>query len=379
MSSASPVKARSQSSTDRLTLLAAGFLPQERFLRMLTLERKRTERSHQPFILMMLESEELITGAVTIEKVLESLDSASRETDIKGWYRGSSVIGVLFTELGGSEASSAVTTLSRKVATALGRTLTSDQLEEIRLSFHVYPENWESDGTGGSADPALYADLVAGADMKKTARLAKRIMDIAGSASALILLSPVLAALAVVIKLTSKGPVLFKQTRIGQYGRRFTFLKLRSMYETEDHRLHEEYVKRLIAGKGVDEHGAESQQVAYKLTNDPRITPFGKFLRKTSLDELPQFLNVLRGEMSLVGPRPPIPYEFKAYELWHRRRLLMVKPGITGLWQVEGRSRVKFNDMVRLDLAYASSWSLWMDLKILLRTPGAVLSGSGAY
>src|SRR2546422_5417446 len=117
----------------------------------------------------------------------------------------------------------------------------------------------------------------------------------------------------------------------------------------------------------------------YKLTNDPRLTRLGRFLRKTSLDELPQFLNVLRGEMSMVGPRPPIPYELEAYDIWHRRRLLDVQPGITGLWQVSGRSRLPFDDMVRLDLKYARAWSLWLDLKILLRTPHAVFSGEGAY
>jgi lipopolysaccharide/colanic/teichoic acid biosynthesis glycosyltransferase len=122
-----------------------------------------------------------------------------------------------------------------------------------------------------------------------------------------------------------------------------------------------------------------NDQGVYKLTKDSRITPVGAFLRKTSMDELPQFLNVLKGEMSLVGPRPPIPYEVEAYDIWHRRRLLEAKPGITGLWQVCGRSRVNFDDMVRLDLQYARTWSLWMDIKILLRTPGAVLLGAGAH
>ena len=113
----------------------------------------------------------------------------------------------------------------------------------------------------------------------------------------------------------------------------------------------------------------------YKIKNDPRVTPVGRFLRKTSLDELPQFFNVLRGEMSLVGPRPPIPYEVEAYDIWHRRRFLEVKPGITGLWQVEGRSRIKFDEMVRLDLKYAKTWSPWLDIKILLRTPHGCLAG----
>ena len=117
----------------------------------------------------------------------------------------------------------------------------------------------------------------------------------------------------------------------------------------------------------------------FKITNDPRITPIGRVLRRSSLDELPQFLNVLIGDMSLVGPRPPIPYEVECYDIWHRRRLLAVKPGITGLWQVSGRSKVGFDDMVRLDLKYARSWSIWLDIKILIKTPHAVLSGEGAF
>jgi lipopolysaccharide/colanic/teichoic acid biosynthesis glycosyltransferase len=117
----------------------------------------------------------------------------------------------------------------------------------------------------------------------------------------------------------------------------------------------------------------------YKLREDPRITPLGKILRKTSLDELPQFINVLRGDMSLVGPRPPLPYELTSYSRWHRSRLLETKPGITGLWQVNGRSSTTFDEMVRLDLRYARAWSLWLDLKILFKTPWAVFWGQGAY
>jgi lipopolysaccharide/colanic/teichoic acid biosynthesis glycosyltransferase len=148
------------------------------------------------------------------------------------------------------------------------------------------------------------------------------------------------------------------------------------MYFQADSRIHREYVLQLIA----EEKGARDgrPKAVYKIKNDPRVTPLGRFLRKSSLDELPQLLNVLRGEMSLVGPRPPIPYEVEAYDLWHRRRFL-AKPGITGLWQVEGRSRVKFGEMVRLDLQYVESWSPWLDIKILLRTPWAVWLGTGAY
>jgi lipopolysaccharide/colanic/teichoic acid biosynthesis glycosyltransferase len=146
------------------------------------------------------------------------------------------------------------------------------------------------------------------------------------------------------------------------------------MYTDNDPAIHREYVARLIAG----DQDAGQGCAMYKLKNDPRVTPLGRFLRKTSLDELPQFFNVLCNQMSLVGPRPPVPYEYERYQMWHRRRVLEMKPGLTGLWQVEGRSRTTFEEMVRIDLRYAGCRSLWMDLRILLLTPGAVLSGRGA-
>jgi len=172
--------------------------------------------------------------------------------------------------------------------------------------------------------------------------------------------------------------VLFRQKRIGEHGTPFTFLKFRSMYVNNDSSEHREYVRQLIEGKADKKPANGNGAGVFKLTNDPRITPVGKFLRRSSLDELPQLLNVLHGEMSLVGPRPPVPYEVEAYATWHRRRLLEAKPGITGLWQVYGRSRVEFDDMVRLDLRYARECSPLLDLKILLQTPKAVIGGDGA-
>jgi lipopolysaccharide/colanic/teichoic acid biosynthesis glycosyltransferase len=150
------------------------------------------------------------------------------------------------------------------------------------------------------------------------------------------------------------------------------------MYTNCDAKIHQDYVNQFISGQ-LGESGTDGAKQVFKIQQDPRVTAVGRFLRKTSLDELPQFINVLRGEMSLVGPRPPIAYEFRAYDLWHRRRVLEIKPGITGLWQVEGRSRTRFDDMVRLDLKYARGWSLWLDIKILIQTPSAVFSGDGAH
>lgn len=212
----------------------------------------------------------------------------------------------------------------------------------------------------------------------RLSRVMKRTIDVLGSAVLLACLSPLLALIAVAVKLDSRGPALFRQERLGQYGAPFTFLKFRTMYSQTDSRIHEEYVKKFISGKAELHLARDGATGVYKLTKDLRITRIGKFLRKTSLDELPQFLNVLKGEMALVGPRPPVRYEVTSYDIWHRRRLFEAKPGITGLWQVNGRSRTKFDEMVRLDLQYAETWSLWLDLKILLRTPRAVLLGEGA-
>ena len=147
------------------------------------------------------------------------------------------------------------------------------------------------------------------------------------------------------------------------------------MYTNCDPVKHKEYITKYIG----EQKNAAVEPGVFKLTNDHRVTPVGRWLRKTSLDELPQLINVLNGDMSLVGPRPPIPYECDLYDIWHRRRLLACKPGITGLWQVMGRSRTTFDEMVRLDLKYISEWSLWLDLEILLKTPRAVFSGKGAY
>jgi exopolysaccharide biosynthesis polyprenyl glycosylphosphotransferase len=194
----------------------------------------------------------------------------------------------------------------------------------------------------------------------------KRLVDILGAALGLLVLGPLLMVpIAVAIKLSSSGPVLFRQTRSGLRGRQFTMYKFRSM------------VGNAEMLRGPLEAFNEVSGPVFKMKNDPRVTRFGRFLRRTSLDELPQLWCVLKGEMSLVGPRPPIPSEVDEYDPWHRRRLSM-KPGLTCLWQVSGRSTIAFEEWVRLDLQYTDNWSLWLDLRILLRTIPAVLNGVGA-
>jgi len=316
--------------------------------------------------------------AEALEKVCRALLHSTRETDIRGWYRDGAIIGVIFAEIGAAEGTSVANALLSRVTLALSNTLSIEQINEIKITFHIFPEEWDKTGPGSQADSKLYPDLTRDIDRKSTSRILKRSIDIAGSLFGLILFAPLLIATSIAVKLTSRGPVFFRQERVGQYGKRFSFLKFRSMYFANDHKIHQEYIRHLISGTARPE-AKTSESKVYKLTADPRVTPVGRLLRRTSVDELPQLLNVLKGDMSLVGPRPPIPYELGYYDIWHKHRLLPVKPGITGLWQVEGRSRVSFDQMVRLDLRYAKSWSLWLDIKILLRTPQAVVSGEGAY
>jgi lipopolysaccharide/colanic/teichoic acid biosynthesis glycosyltransferase len=330
---------------------------------------------------MLLHTGELLQGEgaeAILDAIARALSRSTRETDFRGWYEKDMVVGVICTEIGSGSMTSILSALYLRVCTALRNNLGLEQMNVIRVSFHVFPDDLDLGNGGRPADVTLYPDLWPQGIPAKASQSIKRAVDIVGSLSALVLLSPLLIIIAVVIKLTSKGPILLKQRRLGRYGVPFTFLKFRSMYFQSDAKIHRDYVRQFISGKQ-DQAPSGGQSGVYKIKDDPRVTPVGRFLRKTSLDELPQFFNVLKGEMSLVGPRPPIPYEVEAYEIWHRRRFLEVKPGITGLWQVEGRSRVKFDEMVRLDLKYAKTWSPWLDIKILLRTPTAVLRRDGAY
>lgn len=208
-------------------------------------------------------------------------------------------------------------------------------------------------------------------------RFVKRFFDIAFSTLVLVLTAPLWILISILIKLDSKGPVLFRQERVGMDGRKFLCYKFRTMHAGADETIHREAYRKNIEGAREANAGDEENPVFGKVKDDPRITRVGRFLRRTSLDEMPQFLNVLRGEMSVVGARPPIPYEVEEYDLRHRKRLDM-KPGITGLWQVSGRNRLTFEEMVRIDLYYIENWSLWLDLKIILLTFPAVLRGDGA-
>jgi lipopolysaccharide/colanic/teichoic acid biosynthesis glycosyltransferase len=349
------------------------------FHSMLTLERRRAERSRKPFVLMLLDAnlekgiaEEILRQAVDI------VVASKRETDLAGWYKQGAILGIIFTEVSLDGEVPITETLRAKIETAFVKHLGRDRAAMIAISVHIFPESWDRDGSGWIADSKLYPDLKRKSSRKRLPLVIKRVIDIVGSAALLLVLSPFLTLIMALIKLTSKGPVIYKQERLGRFGARFKCLKFRTMYSNNDPKIHQEYVQKFIAGKDGLNNSEGSDKPVYKLVKDPRVTFVGGLLRKTSLDELPQFWNVLRGDMSLVGPRPPVPYEFEVYDIWHRRRVLEVRPGVTGLWQVSGRNRTRFDEMVRLDLRYCQTWSIWLDLKILLATPKAVFNGGGA-
>jgi lipopolysaccharide/colanic/teichoic acid biosynthesis glycosyltransferase len=271
-------------------------------------------------------------------------------------------------------------TLQKKIYTSLLASLSEEQINVIRISFHRFPDEGKPNKPGKPVNFTFYPDYPKQERSRKNALKIKRIIDVVGSITGILIFSPFFILIPICIKLTSRGPVLFRQERVGQYEKNFIFLKFRSMHAGNNENVHKEFVYNLICEKTpCDTKNNGSGKKVFKITNDKRVTPFGRILRKSSLDELPQLLNVLKGEMSLAGPRPPIPYELDKYDSWHRRRVLEIKPGITGLWQVMGRSSTTFNEMVRLDLQYATNWSLWLDIKILLKTPWAILAGKGAY
>lgn len=242
---------------------------------------------------------------------------------------------------------------------------------EFRIApslFNFLPRKTEVDQIGALPMITLFRS-----PLSNVARLVKRTSDLIIAAVVSLLLLPFWLLFALLIKLDSRGPVFYKQERVGMDGRVFLFYKFRTMRPNADDASHREFQRRYIAGQPEVRPGSDGRPV-YKLQTDPRITRVGRWLRRLSLDELPQLLNVLRGDMSVVGPRPPIPYEVESYELWHRKRLDM-KPGMTGLWQVSGRNRLPFEEMVRLDLFYIENWSLLLDVKIILRTLPVMLRG----
>jgi lipopolysaccharide/colanic/teichoic acid biosynthesis glycosyltransferase len=351
---------------------------EELFAAALIKERKRAERSNQPLVLLLVDVDDRL-GANTPSiwaPVIAALAAVTRETDVLGWFQWRAVIGVILPEIHAIDAASA-SELEARICRELTRRSDAEAARRFSIRLHVHPKPTRV-GMEGSwpVGPLNFPEVHSRQERGITYGALKRGLDIVGSSILLLLLAPLFVLIAAAVKLKSRGPVFYGQVRIGQMMKSFTMLKFRTMHADADHSLHHEYVTWFIKSSS-EAHTADTPGF-FKLTNDPRVTPVGRFLRKTSLDELPQLWNVLRGDMSLVGPRPPLPYELEQYKPWHCRRVLEAKPGITGLWQVAGRSRTTFDDMVRLDLRYARTSSLWTDVKILLATPAVVFSGKGA-
>jgi exopolysaccharide biosynthesis polyprenyl glycosylphosphotransferase len=242
------------------------------------------------------------------------------------------------------------------------------ECEALQVEFKIVPGMFELMASRVDVDAIGGIPLVAISEigLKGFQALVKRSTDMVLSSAFIIIFSPILLTAAAAVKLDSKGPLIFAQERVGKNGKTFKMFKFRSMIEGAEEQLAELEAK------------SETEGHIFKIKDDPRMTRVGKFIRRFSIDELPQLFNVLIGDMSLVGPRPPLPHEVEKYTSWHRKRL-RVAPGITGLWQVSGRSLLPFEDMVRLDIYYIENWSLWEDFKILCRTLPVVLLSSGAF
>lgn len=352
---------------------------EEVFKHTITKERKRAERSGlvMGLLLIGIEDSPLENRGAQFALIADALSDIKADVDIVGWFERQSIMGLILPEI---EAAALATTCER-VETAFQKSIAQqcdgELAQRLSVRLRVYPEPWKmEDAEHQQMNSLFFPELFANKRAITHFQSLKRGVDILLSLVLLIILAPLLLIIAGLIKLSSPGPVIFRQVRVGQMLKPFMMCKFRTMYANADHGVHHHYVSWFITSS--DKGQEQDQNAFFKLKNDTRITPLGHFLRRTSLDELPQLWNVLIGEMSLVGPRPPLWYELQQYKPWHRRRVLEAKPGITGLWQVVGRSRTTFDEMVRLDLQYARTMSLWGDIKILLATPVAVITGKGA-
>jgi lipopolysaccharide/colanic/teichoic acid biosynthesis glycosyltransferase len=331
------------------------------FRRELEREKRRAERSQRALSLTVLRvpSEDDAAGLVA------ELLAVKRETDLVGWL-DAATLAVLCVDTNAEGREGFLRKVTKLTA---GR--------GVAMDAATFPEAlFESLARGCAADVDAQAERLIAGEAESAGYAGKRIFDCLFAALALFVLAPLLLLVALAIALDSRGPAIHRQKRLGRGGVPFTFYKFRSMWSDVDHRIHRDFVLGLI--RDGEAQPAPPGSNPYKLSGDARITRVGRFIRKTSIDELPQLFNVLRGDMSLVGPRPPLPYEAANYEPWHLRRILGIQPGLTGLWQVEGRSRVGFNEMVRMDLRYLRKCSFGLDLRILVRTVRVVLTCYGA-
>jgi exopolysaccharide biosynthesis polyprenyl glycosylphosphotransferase len=312
-------------------------------------------------------------------RVIGVVEPGSLQPDVPEMFEGVSLISDLaglpeaIQESGANEVIIADSQVNRDALFEVMMRVGPGKGIEFRIApslFNCLPAKTEIDQIGALPMIRLFRE-----PLSRESRLLKRACDAGISLLVMLVLSPLWLVIALLIKLDTHGPVFYVQDRVGMDGRMFRLYKFRTMRMGSADNTHREYQRKFIAG-GLEANLGSADKPAYKLPADPRITRVGRWLRRTSLDEVPQFLNVLRGEMSVVGPRPPIAYEVEVYELWHRKRLDM-KPGLTGLWQVSGRNRLPFEEMVKLDLFYIENWSLLLDLRIIFRTALVMFKGDG--
>jgi lipopolysaccharide/colanic/teichoic acid biosynthesis glycosyltransferase len=353
-------------------------LPLQDFRKELEREKRRSDRSKAPLSLVLFQID---LDARRTVAFLEDLHRVTRQTDVVG-HVGNDLIALLCPD---TDATGIRSALRKIEASAQGHAVRTTAVVTHPNILFDRISSGELTGEPAKSDANVEAILLSHAfvyerlERNRLGYALKRVIDVVGALAGMVLLSPLMLLAGLAVRLTSRGPIIFRQTRLGQGGKPFTFYKFRSMVAGGDDRIHRAYVADFISGK-IDprESSAETAARFYKLRSDPRITAVGRFIRKTSIDELPQLWNVFKGDMSLVGPRPPVPYEASRYQAWHLHRLLSAKPGITGLWQVEGRSKVSFDEMVRMDLRYIRDCSLNLDLRILAKTVKVVLRCEGA-
>lgn len=349
--------------------IVADILPEHHFLQQLRREKRRADRTKSVFSLVTFRADARAPSAAETALLCCLLAEKIRETDVVGFIdRG---IGLLLVNTDTCGAKAFVDRMAEQTPVA-----------DVVITSFTYPDLM----FGALSDEVMERPSVQPllSDIRpdrhqSLALVLKRVLDLAAAGVGLLLLSPVMLITALLVRASSPGPIIYKQPRIGWRGTPFVLYKFRSMVCDADENVHREYVTRLIKAPFSRSGAAATSTSWTKLESDPRITSIGHFIRKTGIDELPQLFNVFKGDLSIVGPRPPLRYESEHYQAWHLRRIFECRPGITGLWQVNRGSTVSFADMVRLDIAYVRNWSLLLDLKIIFRTVVVILKRRGVH
>jgi lipopolysaccharide/colanic/teichoic acid biosynthesis glycosyltransferase len=365
-----------------------GFLDSSAFDAVLQHEKMRADRSLVPFTMLLFDiryssksGNNKDTRKADLRQLASIILSCSRGSDIKGWYRDGRQLRVaLVLHNTKPENSERVKETVFNLFNDWTRSKYNGngKIRQLVCDKSIYPKSLVKPDGPSRADRRSEDFEISPLNNRRSLiwrplPIWKRIMDIVGSCIVLVLCSPVLLLTAIYIKIISPGPILFKQRRIGYLGKPFTMWKLRTMNANTDTSGHRQYLESLIKGEGDGSGGNADLPMVKQDSNNKQIIPLGMLIRKSSLDEIPQLINVLLGEMSMVGPRPPIPYEASEYLHWHKHRFETV-PGMTGLWQVNGKNRTTFKEMVRLDIKYARNRTFWMDVVILIKTFNVVFS-----